>query len=62
VRSCAVHYDIWHFVPFDDRVLPTKKEGEFDDARWFTLNEARKVVTDENNLKAFDFVEKYLFV
>lgn len=62
VRSCAVHYDIWHFVPLDNRELPTSKEGEFDDAHWFTLDEARKIVTDESNPKAFDFVEKNFFV
>ena len=61
VRACTVHYDIWYFVPLDDRALPTSKEGEFDDARWFTLEEARKAVSDESNLKAFDFVEKNLF-
>lgn len=61
VRSCTVHYDIWHFVRMDDQKLPTSKEGEFNDARWFTLEEARRVVTDESNLEAFDFVEKELF-
>lgn len=62
VRFCAVHYDIWYFVPVDDRILPTRKEGEFDDARWFTLDEAKKVLVDENNLKALNFVEKNIFV
>ena len=61
VRACTIHYDIWHFVPIEDGVtLPTTKEGEFDDARWFSLDEARKVVTDESNLKAIDFVEKII--
>ncbi len=62
VRSCRVHYDIWHFVPLDDRALPTSKEGEFDDACWFTPDAARKVVTDESNLNTIDFVERNLFV
>ncbi len=62
VRACTTHYDIWYFVQIKDEVLPTSKEGEFDDARWFTLDEARKVVTDENNLKAIDYVEKNIFI
>jgi 8-oxo-dGTP pyrophosphatase MutT (NUDIX family) len=62
VRACKVHYDIWHFVPMDERELPTSKAGEFDDARWLTVNEAQKIVSDESNLKAIDFVEKNFFV
>lgn len=61
-RACAIHFDIWYFIPIENTVFPSKKEGEFDEARWFALGEARSILTDENNLLAMDFVEKHLFV
>ncbi len=61
VRACTVHFDIWYFVPMDGVTLTTEKEGEFDNARWFTIKEAGEALTDESNLKAIDFVEKRIF-
>ncbi|MDP3975239.1 MAG: NUDIX domain-containing protein [Candidatus Jorgensenbacteria bacterium] len=61
IRRCKTHYDIWYFIPMDGKILATKKEGEFDDARWVSLAEARGMVTDKNNLKAIDFIEKNIF-
>lgn len=61
VRRCKTHYDIWYFVPMDGKALATRKEGEFDDARWVSLADASGMETDKNNLKAFDFIEKHIF-
>jgi len=61
VRPCKVHFDIWYFVPMNETGLSSEKEGEFDNGQWVSLGRARELMTDENNLKALDFVETRLF-
>ncbi len=57
VQPCKVHYDVWHLMPTDGsdfNIDPT----EFHDTKWLTIDEARRIVTDEQNLKALEAVEK----
>lgn len=61
VRPCKVHFDMWYFISIDGMDFATRKEGEFDDARWVSLAEARAVLVDENNLKALDFIKAQIF-
>lgn len=48
---CRFHYDVWYRIQTDGSefsVDPT----EFHATRWFTINEAREIVTDKSNLEA----------
>ncbi|NQV88608.1 MAG: NUDIX domain-containing protein [Parcubacteria group bacterium] len=56
VQPCKVHYDVWFLVHTDGgnfNVDPV----EFHDAKWLTIEEARKIVTDQANLKALEIIE-----
>ena len=57
VQPCRTHYDVWYLLSTDGKnfnVDPT----EFYDAKWLTIGEAGKIVTDKSNLKALEIVEK----
>ncbi len=57
VQLCKIHYDAWYLVPTNGsnfNINPT----EFHDAKWLTIEEARKIVTDQANIKALEIVEK----
>lgn len=53
VQPCKTHYDIWFLFPTDGSNFCVNPE-EFYDARWLTVEAAKKIVTDQANLKALD--------
>lgn len=58
---CKEHYDIWYFIPVSKHNFnPMKKnlDSEFYTTDWKTIEQARSVVTDPNNLKALSEFEK----
>lgn len=60
-QTCKTHYDIWYFVwVHEDTFNPEKSklDKEFYEARWMTLDEARKLITDPATLTAIDFLDK----
>ena len=50
---CRRHYDIWHLLPTDGRNFVVDPR-EFHETRWLSIDDARKIVTDPNNLLALD--------
>lgn len=54
-QICRVHFDIWYLIQADGRAFKVDFL-EFYESRWVTLNQARKLVTDPNNLKAFSLL------
>lgn len=56
-RPCKVHYDLWFFVQCKSSDLEINME-EFNETKWTTINDARKIVKDENNLSALSRIEK----
>ena len=56
-RSCKEHLDIWYRFESDGNEFNVGTE-EFNETRWLTIGEARKLVTDVPNLKALDKIEK----
>ena len=57
VRPCKFHYDIWYLLKTDGGTFNLDQE-EFYDAKWLTLEEARKIVNDPSNLIALNRIEK----
>ena len=57
VRACKEHFDIWYFIPSDGSDF-TVNPDEFHETRWLLLHEARRIVSDRNNLDALDILEK----
>jgi len=56
-QPCKKHYDIWYLVETDGsnfNINPT----EFHDTKWLTIDEARKIVTEPQNIKALNILEK----
>ena len=56
-QPCKKHYDIWYLVETDGsnfNINPT----EFLDTKWLTIDEARKIVTEPQNIKALNILEK----
>ena len=56
-QTCKTHYDFWYLFPTDGSGFNIDMV-EFHDTKWLSISEARKIVTDESNLRAFDMVEK----
>lgn len=59
-QKCKLHLDIWHFINVDKDKFnpdPLKIIEEFHSAKWMSLEEARKIITDKGNLQALDFIE-----
>ncbi len=51
--TCQTHHDLWYAIPSDGshfQVDPT----EFYETRWMSFDEARALVTDQNNLLALE--------
>ena len=62
-QTCTRHYDIWHFVPFDENSADfdaQKLTTEFHETRWMTLQQASTVVTDPGTKKALAYLETRL--
>ncbi|MFA6160396.1 MAG: NUDIX domain-containing protein [Parcubacteria group bacterium] len=63
-QPCRVHYDLWNFIAVDKKTFHPVEEkllGEFHEASWKTLTEARELIKDKNTSSAIDFVEKEYF-
>lgn len=59
-QTCKTHYDIWYFVSVNKKSFnPSKKSlaEEFYNTKWMTANEAKKIVTETNTLKAIEFLK-----
>lgn len=59
-QLCRAHYDIWYLILTDGGDFNIDSR-EFHESRWVTLKQARKLVTDPNNIKALDLLEQQLF-
>ena len=62
---CRRHYDIWYFVQVDKDTFtidPEVLHGEFHEARWMGLEEARSMASDSPSvLEAFSLVSSNFF-
>jgi 8-oxo-dGTP pyrophosphatase MutT (NUDIX family) len=56
-HPCKVHYDTWHLLNTDGSNFNIDL-AEFYDTRWFSFNEAKKIVVSQSNLKALEVLEK----
>ena len=59
-QICKEHYDIWFLVELNDDEMAhmTVDSTEFYDSRWITLYDARKIVTQKNNLFMIERLRK----
>lgn len=63
-QPCNWHYDLWNFISVDKNNFHPVEEkllGEFHEAGWKTLAEARELIKEKNTLLAIDFVEENYF-
>ena len=58
-RACKVHFDMWYFLPTNGSDFKIDSD-EFHETRWVSIDGARDLVTDENNLRALEFIERKL--
>lgn len=56
VRPCKKHFDVWHLVETDGLDFNIDYT-EYNEVRWLTIPEARKIVTDPANLQALEVIE-----
>ena len=57
IQPCKAHYDVWYLVSTNGDNFNVDP-AEFYDMKWLTIEEARKIVTDKQNLKALEIIEK----
>lgn len=57
-RPCQEHYDVWHLVATDGSNFKVDP-AEFYDAKWMTIEEAKKIVSSQN-LEALGYLEKIM--
>ncbi|EKE19360.1 MAG: hypothetical protein ACD_9C00040G0002 [uncultured bacterium] len=63
-QKCRLHFDIWHFIPVDKKDFhPNAKKlsEEFHAWGWYTVDDAIKLNTDDNQRKGFQFIKNNLF-
>lgn len=53
----TLHYDIWYLMLTDGHDFKIDFT-EFNNVKWLSINEARKIITDAPNLEALSVVEK----
>lgn len=58
-QPCRAHYDIWYLIQTDGGDFNIDSR-EFHESRWVTLNQARELITDPNNIKALNLLEQKL--
>jgi len=56
-RPCKTHYDIWFLMEADGEKFNIDMD-EFHDTGWMNFKKARATLTDSNNIKALDWLEK----
>jgi 8-oxo-dGTP pyrophosphatase MutT (NUDIX family) len=59
--KCKTHFDVWYAVSTDGSDFKIDP-SEFHDTKWLPIDEARKLIVDEQNLRALDKIEKMLSV
>ncbi|MBI2633409.1 MAG: NUDIX domain-containing protein [Parcubacteria group bacterium] len=57
VQSCKIHFDIWYLINTDGVNFKVDTK-EFYDAKWLTIDEAEKIVTDSPNRKALEIMKQ----
>jgi len=60
VQPCKAHYDVWYLFHTNGSNFNNIDLTEFYDTKWLTIKDAKKIVTDQCNLSALEFVEKNL--
>lgn len=58
-QPCRAHYDIWYLISTDGGEFKVDSR-EFRETRWVTVDQARKLITDPNNIKALNLLEQQL--
>jgi len=56
-QPCRRHYDIWHLLPTDGSDFEVDPR-EFHETRWLSIEAAREIVTDPNNLRALEVIHR----
>ena len=56
IQPCKAHHDLWYTMETDGSDFKVDP-AEFYDAKWMTIEEARKIVTDPSNLLALQKIE-----
>jgi 8-oxo-dGTP pyrophosphatase MutT (NUDIX family) len=56
--ACKTHYDVWYAAPTDGSDFKIDP-SEFHETRWTSIEKARKLIVDEQNLQALTRIEKY---
>lgn len=59
--KCKTHFDVWYSVPTDGSDFKIDP-SEFHDTKWVSVDEARKLMVDEQNLQALSKIAKMLSV
>ena len=54
-HACKTHYDVWYLVPTDGHDFAIDPR-EFHATQWLTIDDAKRIVTDQPNLLALDKV------
>ncbi|MFH2062945.1 MAG: NUDIX domain-containing protein [bacterium] len=63
IQACRTHFDIWYFVPVSEAEFypdPELLDTEFSEMGWYSLVEAKELLTDVNTSKAIDFISQNL--
>lgn len=58
--QCQTHYDFWFFVPLKDYDCKINMD-EFDDTRWVSTKDVKKMTVDESNLQALYRLESIFY-
>jgi 8-oxo-dGTP pyrophosphatase MutT (NUDIX family) len=56
---CKTHFDVWYKMPTDGSDFKIDP-SEFHDTQWVSIDEARKLIVDEQNLQALAKIEGVL--
>ncbi len=57
---CEWHYDLWFFLPMDERAFhpdPQHLAAEFNETGWKTYEEARNLFSEENSKEALAYIQ-----
>ena len=57
-QTCEWHYDVWHFLPVDERVFvpnPTQLSIEFSEYGWKSYEQAKNLMTDPASQEALAY-------
>ena len=60
VHPCKIHYDLWYGIETNGDNFQVDFT-EFHDTKWLTVDEAKKIITDQPNLQAISKIEHNFF-